>query len=58
MALDYREKVVGLYRSLGFEADELAVLAALTVGDKEELSLSLIHISRGADADKPRNAHS
>ena len=33
VALDYRAKVVGLYRSLGFEADELAVLSALTVGD-------------------------
>ena len=30
--------MIGLYRSLGFETDELAVLAALTVGDKEELS--------------------
>lgn len=38
MALDYRGKVVDLYRSLGFERDELAVLSALTVGDKEELS--------------------
>jgi len=37
IALDYREKVVGLYRSLGFKGDELAVLSALTVGDKEEL---------------------
>lgn len=34
VALDYRAKVVGLYRSLGFEADELAVLSALTVGDE------------------------
>ena len=42
VALDYREKVVGLYRSLGFEADELAVLAALTVGDKEELSDDIV----------------
>lgn len=38
MALDYREKVVGLYRCLGFCGDNLAVLSALTVGDKENLS--------------------
>lgn len=37
-ALDYREKVVTLYRKMGFRGDELAVLSALTVGDKEELS--------------------
>lgn len=37
-ALDYREKVIGLYREMGFRGDELAVLSALTVGDKEELS--------------------
>lgn len=37
-ALDYREKIVGLYREMGFRGDELAVLSALTVGDKEELS--------------------
>ena len=42
VALDYREKVVGLYRSLGFETGELAVLAALTVGDKEELSDDIV----------------
>ena len=42
VALDYREKVVGLYRSLGFEADELAVISALTVGDKEELSDDIV----------------
>ena len=42
VALDYREKVIGLYRSLGFETDELAVLAALTVGDKEELSDDIV----------------
>lgn len=38
MALGYREKVLALYRGLGFKGDELAVLSALTVGDKEELS--------------------
>lgn len=38
VALDYREKVVGYYRHLGFRGDELAVLSALTVGDKDELS--------------------
>lgn len=37
-ALDYREKIVATYRKLGFSGDELAVLSALTVGDKEELS--------------------
>lgn len=42
VALDYREKVVGLYRSLGFKGDELAVLSALTVGDKEELSDDIV----------------
>lgn len=34
---DYRRKVLSLYRRLGFRGDELAVLSALTVGDKEEL---------------------
>lgn len=38
VALDYRKKVVALYRGLGFGGDELAVLSALTVGDKDELS--------------------
>ena len=42
IALDYREKVVGLYRSLGFKGDELAVLSALTVGDKDELSDDIV----------------
>lgn len=37
-ALDMRGRVVGLFRSLHFEGDELAVLSALTVGDKNELS--------------------
>lgn len=37
VAQDYREKVIGLYRSLGFEGEVRAVLSALTVGDKEEL---------------------
>lgn len=37
-ALDYREKVVDLYHRLGFQGDNLAVLSALTVGDKENLS--------------------
>lgn len=36
-ASDYRQKVLSLYRRLGFRGDELAVLSALTVGDKEEL---------------------
>jgi len=38
IASDYREGVVGLYRRLGFQGDNLAVLSALTVGDKENLS--------------------
>lgn len=38
IAADYREKVVGLYSRLGFRGDNLAVLSALTVGDKENLS--------------------
>lgn len=38
MALDYREEIVALYRRLGFCGDNLAVLSALTVGDKENLS--------------------
>lgn len=41
-ALDYREKIVDTYRELGFNGDELAVLSALTVGDKEELSDDII----------------
>lgn len=42
MALDYREKIVACYRSLGFSKDELAVVSALTVGDKEELSDDIV----------------
>lgn len=38
VALDQRQRIVDLYRRLGFAGDELAVLSALTVGDKEELS--------------------
>ncbi len=41
-ALDCRDQIVGMYRSLGFKGDELAVLSALTVGDKEELSDDII----------------
>lgn len=41
-ALDYRESVTGLYRRLGFRGDELAVLSALTVGDKDELDEEII----------------
>lgn len=37
-ALLYREKVLSLYRSWGLEGDVLAVVSALTVGDKSELS--------------------
>lgn len=42
VALDYRERVVALYRSLGFRGEVLAVLSALTVGDKEELSDDIV----------------
>lgn len=38
VAADYREEVVNVYRRLGFSGDNLAVLSALTVGDKENLS--------------------
>lgn len=37
-ALSYREKILQLYREAGFEGDSFAVLSALTVGYKEELS--------------------
>ena len=37
-AADYRMRIIELYRRLGFQGDELAVLSALTVGYKEELS--------------------
>ena len=40
-AMFYREKVMNLYRKLGFEGDELAVLSALTVGEKTDLSDSI-----------------
>lgn len=41
IANSYREKLLALYRKLRFEGDELAVLSALTVGDKTELSESI-----------------
>lgn len=41
-ALDCRDKVVEAYRRMGFRGDELAVLSALTVGDKEELSEDIV----------------
>lgn len=37
-AFSYREKILQLYRKLGFDGDTFAVLSALTVGYKEELS--------------------
>ena len=37
-ALIWRERVLAIYRNLGFRGDEFAVLSALTVGYKEELS--------------------
>ncbi len=36
-----RRKMISLYRELGFTGDELAVLLALTIGDKTELSDSV-----------------
>lgn len=41
-AADQQEKIVNLYRRLEFQGDELAVLSALTVGDKDELSEEII----------------
>lgn len=41
IANSYREKLLTLYRKLGFDGDELAVLSALTAGDKTELSESV-----------------
>lgn len=41
IAHSYREKLLTLYRKLGFDGDELAVLSALTAGDKTELSESV-----------------
>jgi competence protein ComEC len=40
-AFDCRDKVLSLYRDLGFQADNYAVLSALTVGYKDELSESI-----------------
>lgn len=40
-ALLLREKLVRQYRNWGLEGDELAVVAALTVGDKSELTKDL-----------------
>lgn len=37
-ALAWRERVLSIYRNLGFDKDAFAVLSALTVGYKEELS--------------------
>lgn len=41
-ATDYREKVIALYRHLGFRGDRLAVLAALTVGYQDDLSEDIV----------------
>ncbi|WP_455586254.1 ComEC/Rec2 family competence protein [Bacteroides sp.] len=37
-ALDYREQILSVYRRLGFRGDNFAVLSALTVGYKDDLS--------------------
>ena len=42
IALDYRKRVIALYRKLGLKGDELAILSALTVGDKDELSEDIV----------------
>lgn len=42
VASDYRKKVTELYQRLGFQGDNLAVLSALTVGDKENLSADIL----------------
>ncbi len=41
-ALDQREQIVEYYRKLNFKEEELAVLSALTVGDKDDLSEDII----------------
>ena len=41
IASSCRKKMISLYQKLGFSGDELAVLSALTIGDKTELSDSV-----------------
>lgn len=41
-SLDYRRRVIELYQRLGFQGDNLAILSALTVGDKENLSENIL----------------
>ena len=41
-ALQYRDRVTALYRRLGFQGDELAVLASLTVGARQEMSDEIV----------------
>ena len=41
LAASYRTQIENLYRRLGIEGDELAVLSALTLGDKTDLSESV-----------------
>lgn len=40
-AMSLRESVVGMYRSLSFEDDELALLSALTLGEKRDFPKEL-----------------
>lgn len=40
-ALQLRSRVISMYRRLGFEDDDLALLSALTVGEKGELTKEL-----------------
>ena len=41
-AMDQRESIVNSYRDLNFRGEELAVLSALTVGDKDDLSEDIV----------------
>ena len=41
-SLDYRRRVIEPYQCLGFQGDNLAILSALTVGDKENLSENIL----------------
>lgn len=41
-ASGYRERLLSLYRQLGFDGEDFAVLSALTVGYKEELSEEML----------------
>lgn len=40
-ALRYRQKILSFYKSLEFDNDQLAILSALTLGDRRELTADL-----------------